>query len=445
MKTITRYIIESFLTAFILCWLVLTFVLSIGLLVKVTSLIAKGMPVAVVGNYFLAGIPETIGFTIPLAVLISSLLVFGRLSTDSEIAAMRACGINLLTVMLGPLLIALALSVLCLYIHNEVVPRGEERRAELALNATSNLGLDLMEAGIFNEMPSANGKSEMKIWFSSRTNEWLTDLRLYDKTAKGVDREIRAARVCVSRRGDDLVLDLYDAIIDPADEDHPVNRAATFGWVQKKIEDAFKPANRPKKIRTSGSGELRQMLPDAESLRANPANAARIIQNCPDCMHLDSSGKTTCRNPVHELARALQATKGIYDPQLAAGLKRTCFECRMGTCTNTVHSRIRWANDTYQHAQGLPSEIRVELHKRAALGCAAFFFALIGMPLGIRSHRRESTIGVAIGLGIALVYYMAMILADALKGSPGIHPELLVWLPAIICGVVAAILIPRNQ
>ena len=67
------------------------------------------------------------------------------------------------------------------------------------------------------------------------------------------------------------------------------------------------------------------------------------------------------------------------------------------------------------------------------------------MPLGIRAHRRESTIGVAIGLGIALFYYMAMILADSLKRSPGLHPELIVWLPAVVCVFVAAVLIPRNQ
>jgi len=413
MKTINRYIIESFLTAFTLCWLVLTFVLSIGLLVKVTSLIAKGMPVAVVGSYFLAGIPETIGFTIPLAVLISALLVFGRLSTDSEIAAMRACGINLLRVMLGPLLLAVALSALCLYIHNEVVPRSEDARAQLALNATSNLGLDMMEPGIFND-----GPSNMKIWFASRTNEWLTDLRMYDKTPKGQDQEIRAARARVTRQGDDLNLELYDAVIDPAEDEHP--GAATASRLTHKIPDAFKPANRPKKVRTSGSGELRQILPEAELLQADPATAVAIIKACPDCARLDAKGKTCCLNLVHELARELIAKgpKGTNNPVAAQATKR---------------------------ARGLPTEIRVELYKRTALGCAAFFFALIGMPLGIRSHRRESTIGVAIGLGIALLYYMAMILADAFKGNPGLHPEFIVWLPAVICVVVAAILIPRNQ
>ena len=438
MKTIERYIVGNFLTAFILSWLVLTFVLSIGLLVKVTSLIAKGMPIEIVGRYFLTGIPETIGFTIPLAVLIGSLLVFSRLSTDSEIAAMRACGINLLYVMLWPLGIALGLSIFCLYIHNEVVPRGEETRAQLALSATSDLGLDLMEPGMFNE-----GPNQMKIWFASRSGQWLSDLRIYDKTKGGLDREIRAARARVTRQGDNLKLDLYDAIIDPVDDDHPgAAHAARFAH---DLVDAFKSANRPRKVRTSGAGELRQMLPEAEALQADPAQASLITSRCPDCAQRNAKGKSICRNPVHELARALQNAKGQYDPQLITRLNSTCPACRAGTCTDPNHARLLLMANAYQQAQGLPTEIRVELHKRAALACAAFCFALIGMPLGIRAHRRESTIGVGIGLGIALIYYMAMILADTLKRNPGMHPELITWLPAMLCVVVAAVLIPRNQ
>jgi len=440
MKTIERYVLGSFLSAAFLSWVVLTFVLSIGLLVKVTSLIAKGMAIAVVGRYFLAGVPETIGFTIPLAVLVGSLLVFGRLSTDSEIAAMRACGINLLRVMFAPLVIAMGLSFVCFYIQGEIAPHSEETRAELAMNASSNMGLDLMEPGMFND-----GPNRMKIWFSHRNGQWLNDLRIYDKTKAGLDREIRAARACVTRQGDNLKLDLFDAIIDPVDDEHPgAGHAARFSH---EIVDAFKAANRPQKIRTSGSGQLRQMLPDALALLAAPAQAAAsIVHSCPDCSRRDTKGKTTCRNPVHELARTILDASTSGDPVAqATQLKATCPACQAGTCIDPVHARTLLAADACARAQALPTEIRVELHKRAALACAAFCFALIGMPLGIRAHRRESTVGVAMGLGIALLFYLSMILADALKHSPQLHPELLVWLPVAVCICVAAILIPRNQ
>jgi lipopolysaccharide export LptBFGC system permease protein LptF len=438
MKTIERYIVSSFLTAILLCWLVLTFVLSIGLLVKVTSLIAKGMPVGVIGEYFLTGIPQTIGFTIPLSVLIGALLVFGRLSTDSEIAAMRACGINLLRVMLWPLLLAGGLSLICLQIHNEIAPRSEEARLQLALNATSNMGLDLMEPGTFND-----GPNQMKIWFASRDGEWLSDLRIYDKTKSGKDREIRATRARVNRQGDNLRLDLYKATIDPMDDEHP--GAAHADRFSHEVPDAFKAARRTQKVRTSGSRELRQLLPVAEKLHADTSQAAAMVRSCPDCSQRTSKGKSACRNPVHEMARILQQSPGLYDPTLVKRLKTTCQECRARGCADPSHARILLAANAYARLQGLPSEIRVELHKRLALACAPFCFALIGIPLGIRSHRRESTAGVAIGLGIALLYYVVMILAEALKRTPALHPELLVWLPAAICVALAVWLIPKNQ
>jgi len=95
MKILERYVTGSLLSSVLLAWVVLTFVLAVGLMIRVTGLIIQGLPIHVIGRYLAIGIPETLNLTIPMAILVSTLLVFGRLSADSEIAAMRACGINL--------------------------------------------------------------------------------------------------------------------------------------------------------------------------------------------------------------------------------------------------------------------------------------------------------------------------------------------------------------
>jgi lipopolysaccharide export system permease protein len=83
-------------------------------------------------------------WTIPLALLVSSILVFSRMSADSEIAAMRACGVNLLSVMRWPLVFAASMTLLGLYINNEIVPRGHEIRRSLAKRITVGSGLELL-------------------------------------------------------------------------------------------------------------------------------------------------------------------------------------------------------------------------------------------------------------------------------------------------------------
>ena len=144
MKNLERYVFGSFLSSFLLAFLVLSFVLTIGLMVQIVSYILQGVPIDLVGRFALVSFPETMQWTVPLALLVSSILVFSRLSADSEIAAMRACGVNLLTVMRWPLAFALLCTVVCLFVNNEVVPRGHEVRRNLTRRLNVGSGLELL-------------------------------------------------------------------------------------------------------------------------------------------------------------------------------------------------------------------------------------------------------------------------------------------------------------
>jgi lipopolysaccharide export system permease protein len=73
--------------------------------------------------------------------------------------------------------------------------------------------------------------------------------------------------------------------------------------------------------------------------------------------------------------------------------------------------------------------LMVELNKRLALSAGCFVFVLLGIPLGIRAHRKESSIGIGISLLVVLVFYMFIVIAETLCRLPQFHPELVVWLP----------------
>ena len=75
------------------------------------------------------------------------------------------------------------------------------------------------------------------------------------------------------------------------------------------------------------------------------------------------------------------------------------------------------------------SKAKVELSGRLVLAAASLCFVLVGVPLGIRAQRRESTVGMAISLAIALGYYLCIMLMENLQKSYSIHPEFLIWLP----------------
>lgn len=78
------------------------------------------------------------------------------------------------------------------------------------------------------------------------------------------------------------------------------------------------------------------------------------------------------------------------------------------------------------------SKVLTEINKRYSFSLACITFALIGIPLGVTAQRRETSIGFAFSLIIAIIYFLFIIMADTMRDDPGSYPHLLMWLPNII-------------
>lgn len=362
MKIIERYVLQSFMTAFFLAWLILSFVLTVGLLVKITQLIMDGLPVGAIGLYMLVGFPETLTLTVPLALLVSALLVFSRLSADNEIAAMRSCGVNLLQIMQWPIVMGVVLTVLGLYVNHEIVPRGHEIRTNVRSLISVDVGLSLLEPGrIIDDFPG------FKLFFEKKEGNWLFNVFVFDYSQKEVSREICAQKALVSTNGSDVVLDMFKVRVDPIEADRPgVAVADRFRHV---ITDAIKPRKIIRKDKDMRFAELRR----------------------------------------------------------------------------EIHDRL---NNT----RGLPLEMRrkvlsigrTEFQLRFVYAFASVCFVMVGMPLGIRTHRKESTIGMAVSLVVAMAYYLCVILVHSLDYLPALQPHILLWVPVASCVAFAAYLIRKS-
>ncbi len=79
-----------------------------------------------------------------------------------------------------------------------------------------------------------------------------------------------------------------------------------------------------------------------------------------------------------------------------------------------------------------PTSLYVELNKRMALALCPFAFLLMGIPFGIKTSRSETSVGLVISVGLAVVFYIFIIIAENLSKYPGLHPDFLIWIPNIV-------------
>src|SRR5579885_2291888 len=91
-------------------------------LFQFSSLLVQGAPIGDVIRLTAYMLPGVIIKTFPMAILLAALLGFGRLSSDSEIVAMRAAGVSIRRLMYPVAFFSVAIAIVSFALNEIVVP-----------------------------------------------------------------------------------------------------------------------------------------------------------------------------------------------------------------------------------------------------------------------------------------------------------------------------------
>jgi lipopolysaccharide export system permease protein len=369
MNILHRYVLRQALVTLLVTLAVFTFVLLMGQLLKELSkmMVNQRIGPGAAIMFVMLILPYVLSFSLPMAMLATSLLVFGRLSADNEITAMRASGIGLGQVIAPVILLATAMTAVCLLINAFVAPACKTRMRTFFLDQAMDNPMAMLAEGVeIREFPGYLvyvGRRNIQ----AGTLENIVIYTLDDRGAAISKVTADRARVTIDAFSQKLRLDLENVRGDMRDPKDPTNIS--------KIRPGIRAQRYP--------------------------------------MELDLS-------------------------QVMSKLKQE--KKRMSDCSITeVNELIK----TYRKRGKYPAEETIEIHKRLSLATACLAFTFVGIPLGIKTNRRETSIGMALSLGLAMVYYMVLILASALKEHPNFYPEAMLWVPNLTFQLIGLWLIRK--
>jgi len=156
MKILNRYILSSLLRNLGLSLLVFILLyLTIDFLDRVDNLVNENADLGTSLLYFLLKIPLATSLMLPVAMLVATLFTVGILAKNSEITAMRASGITVMTIARPILLTGLVVSFFSILVNETAVPYSARRVKEI-------YNIDI------RQKDKSGGYSQSNLWWRDR-------------------------------------------------------------------------------------------------------------------------------------------------------------------------------------------------------------------------------------------------------------------------------------
>jgi len=138
MKTLDRYVIREILPPLFLSLLIFTFTLTLPPIMDyLETLVSKGVPWGTAVRIMLTLIPQALGLTIPMSLLVGLLVGLGRMSGDREAVALLACGVSPYRLLRPALMVAGTLGAIHLYVMLQAIPDANQAFRQLTYDVVS--------------------------------------------------------------------------------------------------------------------------------------------------------------------------------------------------------------------------------------------------------------------------------------------------------------------
>lgn len=396
MGLINRTIFFELLKVFLLSLSGLTGLFLIGGLIQ--SAAQMGLSPAQVLRVIPLIIPKSLPYTIPATTLFASCVVYGRLANDNEAVALKAAGVDLLTVLRPALVLGLLTAGVTGALSYSVIPQTEQMVAAEVLKDPEEVLYNLLK----RDRRLNNMKFEYAIFVRDVQNRRLIDVVVKKKS--GVDQSnlgtyqvvydfvarAREARLVVDREAGTLKIDSHQWVVDGP---------GTSG-----VTEGFEPPTVALPDEMIGKGKLKK----PQSLEWW-AIGSRL-----DELAVERAAVVATREEFAEKSRT--------DPNPG---RRQWFTEQDPLFVEQIKDKDRQARIT-----------AYEYHIRPALAVGCVFFAVIGCPVGLWANRADYlSVFVMCFLPAILIYYPVLFAAGGLARDGKLPLAVGVWAADAVAAV----------
>jgi lipopolysaccharide export system permease protein len=272
MKIIDRYLSRQILST--VAWAIglLTLILVLGNVLRemISLFLSHQLPISYILTIIGSLLPFSLTYSIPWGVLVAVLLVFGKLSSDNELVALRANGVSIVRICVPVFVIALCFLGICLWINLYVAPQAINKSKTAVLDLATNNPLAL-----FGSDETIDQFPNRKIYVGRKENSNLYDVCVFELNQQNLPVRITYAKtgsLSVDKQKEQILLHLSNAQYEERDDVSPddlkrMRHGITMreGDLPIPLEELINKARNSKRPNEQTLDQLREALHQADN------------------------------------------------------------------------------------------------------------------------------------------------------------------------------------
>jgi lipopolysaccharide export system permease protein len=394
--------------------------------------LGKGLSVLTIFEYLFLNLAWIIALAVPMAVLIATLMAFGRMSEDNEINAMRASGISFTSILKPALIFGVIICLTLTYFNNYILPEMNFYARLLQGDIHKKRpGLEIEPGHFINTIP------DYSMIIRKDNNGMMEDVRIFSKENQEIQTSIYSLTGELEMLDDAIVLMLYDGEIHELD----LNDYKSYRRINFKQHKIIIPADDMMLARrdTSNRSDREMTVPMMLNKKANYNKRSERVQTRIGRAFNKVIGDSIV--PISMDDALLQ-----MDNYRAEMLNKDLTPVEQRRQERKLKSLERQMNNEYrliQNYQKSQNKYAVEIHKKFSLPIACILFVLVGAPLGTLTRKGGFIVAISMGFGFFLIYYIFLIGGEELADRNRVSPFIGMWAPNFLL-LIAGIYLTLN-
>lgn len=434
MKKTDLLILKSAIGPFLATFLIGNLVFLIQVMYqKIDDILGKGIGWDLILELIVYASFTLVPLTLPLAVLISSIMTMGNLGERYELVALKSAGVSLTRIMAPLIVCSFIMGGVAFYFSNTVMPYSKLKFNNLMWDVKNKKSVLLIKEGVFiNDFDNMTLRVEEK-----DKNNILHDVTIYDHRKAGQTRVIKAdsARIEESDTNNYLIMHLMSGKMH---EDKSAKEAYT--------RFAFEELDLVVDMSSFALGNT------DEGLFKNNASLKTLSQISKDRDSLEQSIIELNKKNLRSVSGNLMLMQSEFNPSItkenAFEEKQTKYEKRLKVnASNRYNSALVKTQTLQQHIGNTIRTIdirkkdiirhKIAWYEKFALGLSCVILFFIGAPMGALVRKGGFGLPIVISIAFYLLYYVINIIGKRLAEEQSISPLIGMWLSSILLIPVA--------